>query len=182
MTQPTTAATAELEAALRDAAAHAMRPETPTRLLFGFLRMVIAHARSLRQYRVAAGLPPALSDELALLLGTVSHFAAQRMYDLSLTQAEVLRMHSAFAGLGRAFLAALPIPEKAQKLPVAPKPPAVKAAFAPPASIPSGQPRRKNEYDNIGVIAIRALDAATMKDPILAYHALQKATGGKIAA
>ena len=99
-------------------------------------------------------------------------------------------MLSVYTGLARAVLAALPPPEKAKKAaapgksppPAAPPPPAPPPpAPPPPAPPPPAPPRRKNEYDNIGLIAVRAMEAATPKDPLLAY-ALRQATRGKIAA
>jgi hypothetical protein len=176
MSEPSTHAIDGLEATLRDAAMRAMKPGMPLPLALGFFRAVIGLARTLRQYREVAGLPPELSNDLVLVLGSVRNCANRRFYEAGLTEALGLRVLSAYTGLARAVLAAMPPPEKAKK-PAAPRKSA--PVLLPPA-LPA-LPRRKNEYDNIGAIAVRAMDAMMPRDPLLA-HALRKAAGAKFAA
>ncbi len=115
MSDPLTDGIDGLEATLRDAATRAMKPELPLQLALAFFRVVIGLARTLRQYRKAAGRPAALSADLLLLLGSVRDCACRRIYEPGVTDAQGLRMLSVYTGLARAVLAALPPPEKAKK-------------------------------------------------------------------
>lgn len=80
MSDPLTDGIDGLEATLRDAATRAMKPELPLQLALAFFRVVIGLARTLRQYRKAAGRPAALSADLLLLLSSVRDCACRRIY------------------------------------------------------------------------------------------------------
>lgn len=181
MTDTHVNALAGLESALRDAAARAMKPEMPMGLAFGFFQVVINLARCLRQSRKATGLPRGLSHDLVTLLYAVRDSASRRVSEPGLTSAQALRLFRLIEGLHRAALLGAPIPEKAKKTrpnPFAPRPAQPEATNPIPSFIPR---RRPDDYENIGAIAIRALDAAAMRNPKFA-DAYRLASGDKIAA
>jgi hypothetical protein len=178
MTDIPTEAIAGLETALRDAAARSMKPGMPVPLALGFFQAVVGLARCLRQFRKIAGLPPALSIELTTLLNTVWFSASGRLLDPNLTEAQALRLMRLIQGLSRAFLLSVPVPAKAKRAaptPFAARPAAANLAPAAPSR------RRPDQWENVGAIAVRALDTAAMRNPEIA-DAFQKATGRKLAA
>ena len=177
MTDIPTEAIAGLETALRDAAARSIKPGMPVPLALGFFQAIVGLARCLRQFRKIAGQPPALSTELTVLLNTVWFSATGRLHDPNLTEAQALRLVRLIQGLSRSFLLSLPVPAKAKK--TAPNPFARPAAANPAPEAPPS--RRPDQWENIGAIAVRALDTAAMRNPELA-DAFQKATGRKLAA
>lgn len=180
-TDAPTAPIAGLEIALRDAAARAMKRDMPLPLALGFFQVVASLARCLRQFRETAGLPRAFAPDFVALLDSVHAAATSRLNDPRLTQAQALRLLRLIEGLSRAMFLARPTPEKAKKPsanPFAPRP-------APPQAATPVQPviprRRPNDWDNIGTLAVRALDAAAPRNPVL-DAALRTMLGGTLAA
>jgi hypothetical protein len=158
---------AGLEIALRDAATRAMKLEMPLLLAMGFFQIVASLARCLRQFRKIAGLPRAFAPDLVALLDSVHAVATSRLSDPGLTQSQALRLLRLLEGLSRAMILARPTPEKAKK--PGTKPFALRSAI-PETAMPV-QPvvprRRPNDWDNIGTIAARAMDAAAPRNPVL---------------
>ena len=109
-----------LEAALRDAAARAMKPDMPLLLRLGFFQVVVGYVRTIRQYRKAAGLPSVWPTELTLLLGSVRLFAQPYIYDSALTERQALRVFRIVNALAQSVLTTLPPLEKTKK--TSPKP------------------------------------------------------------
>jgi hypothetical protein len=150
---------AGLEIALRDAATRAMKLEMPLLLAMGFFQIVASLARCLRQFRKIAGLPRAFAPDLVALLDSVHAVATSRLSDPGLTQSQALRLLRLLEGLSRAMILARPTPERAKK-----------PGAAPPKPATPVQPvarRRPNDWDNIGTIAVRAMDAAAPRNPVL---------------
>jgi hypothetical protein len=104
-----------LEAAFRDAAARAMKPDMPAVLMLGFFQVVVGYARTIRQYRKAAGMPNGWPAELTLLLGSVRACAFQRLVDPALTGPQALRLFRTAYALAQAALQSLPVAEKKGK-------------------------------------------------------------------
>ncbi len=99
---------AGLEAALRDAAARAMKTEAPLLLALAFFRCVTGLARCLRVYRRDIGLSRGLSPDLIALLNAVRNSACRRLSDPALHEKTALRLSRAIDGLARAASLALP--------------------------------------------------------------------------
>lgn len=166
MTDTHTDTLAGLEAALRDAATRAMKTEMPLLLVLGFFQSVSGLAQCLRQYRALAGLPLGLSPELVTVLEAVCASAFRRVNDPGLTDAHALRLVRAIERLFRSVILAKTVPEKARNAVVKPM-----ASRSAPPKTPIPTPpvitrRRPNDYDNIGVIAVRALDATVGRNPV----------------
>jgi hypothetical protein len=177
MTEATSDAAKEalvgLEAALRDSAARALMPDMPILLALRFFRSVIGLSRCLREFREMAGQPRALSPELVQLLVSVHIRATGCRRAVGLTDPQALRVDGAIMGLSRAVALARQVPEKAKQPAVKPQALSQPAVAAPP--------RRRNDLDNIGMIAIRAQNAAAIRNPVF-EDAYRKAMGGKIGA
>ena len=104
-----------LERVLRAAADQAMTPGMPAPIALAFFQIVVGWARTIRQYRKAAGLPSGWPTELALLLGSVRASAEEHVYDPALTAPQALRFYRAAYALAQAVLLAQPVPEKTKK-------------------------------------------------------------------
>ena len=144
MSDPTTdiilAGLPGLEAALRDAATRALKPDMTIKLALGYFGAVASLAGCVRDYRKAAGLPRELATDLILLLGSVQLQANQRFFEPELTEIERLRLVGVLKRLSRAVILAFPVPEKAEKP-------------APPRKAPPAPPRRNDDFDDTGAIA-----------------------------
>lgn len=143
----------------------------PSALALGFFLVTIRLARCLRQCRKTAGLPQVWAPELLAVLGAVEANAKARLTDPASTDDQSLRLLSAIAGLSRSIDLALPAPEKLKKAPSEKAPQAVAASM----------PRRRDDYAGVGVIAVRALNAATSADAMMA-DMVRRAMGGQPAA
>ena len=163
-----------LEAALRDTATRAAKPEMPARLALTLLQLIVSLARTMRQCRAAAGLPREWSTELMLVLGSVQLAASARLHDPTLNDTQAIRLIRLMAGLGQAVVQALPVPEKVKKV----RPNPIAQPKAPPAEAkPAPTPRhRSDEWDHIGKISTQAIEAAAMRHPEAAA-ALRAAKG-----
>ena len=140
---------AGLEAALREAATRAVKPEVTVRAALTLFQLVVNLARTMRQCRAAAGLPREWSTELVLLLGSVQRAASARLCDPTLNDAQAMRLIRLIEGLGRAVILALPAPEKATK----PRPAALARPKAPAAAPPRREPE---EWDHSGALSTQA--------------------------
>jgi hypothetical protein len=157
-----------LEAALRDAAARAMKPAMPLMLALGFFQAVTGLSGCMRQCRKLAGLPAEWPVELVALLRAVVSAANARRTDGSVTEAQALRLVRAVTGLIRSELHAMPAPQKPAKTAKKPAPKPVAPRLA-PTSLPPAPPRwRRDEYEGVGGIAIRVFRAAASPESIMA--------------
>lgn len=135
--QSLAAAIPAMEAAFRDAAARAMKPDLPVVLMLGFFQVAVILARTIRQYRKAAGMPVGWPAELTLLLGAVRTCALQRLVDPALTAPQALRLFRTANTLAQAVLQSLPVMEKKNK--PAPNPFARSKAPPPLPRLPAGR-------------------------------------------
>ena len=157
---------AGLEAALRDAAARAMKAELTILVVLGFYQSVSGLARCLGQYRKVMGMPRGLSPDLVALLDAVCTSACRRVTEPNLTEDQMQRLYRAITRLGRAVVQANPVPAKAKTAVDTPKEMRPTLPEQPIATAPVTVRRRPNDYDNIGAIAIRAMDAAANCTPV----------------
>jgi hypothetical protein len=92
-----------------------MKPDMPAVLRLGFFQVIVSYARTIRQYRKAAGMPSGWPPELTLLLSSVHLSAQQRLYDPALTGPEALRLVRIVYSLAQSVLTTLPPLEKTKK-------------------------------------------------------------------
>lgn len=167
-TEALAAAIPGLERVLRAAADQAMTPGMPPRIALAFFQIVVGWARTIRQYRKAAGLPSGWPTELALLLGSVRASAEEHVYDPALTAPQALRFYRAAYALAQAVLLARPVPEKTKK--PAPNPFARLKPLPPLPRLPDAPHAAESDGDP-------ALDLAAMLDPAIATALRAAAVG-----
>ena len=154
-----------LENALRAAATRAMMPAMSAVLALGFFQVTVSLARTIRQYRKAAGMPIGWPTALVLLLGSVQQSAQARVSDPALNEKQALRLLRTTYSLSQAVLLALPPVEK------------VKAAANPfartkatPAPSPLPDVRKPSEPD-----ARKAMDMTPTREEAMREAAIDAA-------
>jgi hypothetical protein len=155
---PSAESLSRLEAAIRHSAARVMKPTMPPALALGFFLVTIRLARCLRQCRKTAGLPRVWAPEMVAVLRAIEANAEARMNDPASADDQSLRLLSAIAGLSMSIDMVVRAPEKVKKAP------SKKA----PQPVAASMPRRRDDYAGVGVIAVRALNAATSADAMMA--------------